>query len=167
LNDHVNSMRNHMKLLSEKRYQQLYELNSVDFVLMFVPIESAFALAVQNNNDLWAEAFDKNIVIVSTSTLLATLRTVSGMWRQEKSHRNALAIAQQSGELYDKFVGFLVDLERVGSGLYTAQKNYDEAYKKLHSGRGNIIKRLDDLKRLGANTSKAIPAAVLDRVEDL
>ena len=165
--DHVASLRNHIKILSEKRYERLYELNSVDFVLMFVPIESAFALAVQENNELWAEAFEKNIVIVSTSTLLATLRTVAGIWRQEKSHRNALEIARQSGDVYDKFVGFMEDLQRVGNGLATAQRNYDEAYKKLYTGRGNVVKRLDELKRLGASASKALPQPVLDRAEDL
>ena len=165
--DHVGSMRNHIKILSEKRYQQLYELNSVDFVLMFVPIESAFAVAVQENSDLWAEAFEKNIVIVSTSTLLATLRTVAGIWRQEKSHRNALEIARQSGDLYDKFVGFTEDLTKVGNAINSAQRNYDEAYKKLHTGRGNIVKRLDDLKRLGANASKSLPQPVLDKAEDI
>lgn len=164
--DHVASIRNHIKILSEKRYQQLYELNSVDFVLMFVPIESAFACAVQENSELWAEAFEKNIVIVSTSTLLATLRTVAGIWRQEKSHRNALEIARQSGDLYDKFCGFMEDLTKVGNAIGSAQRNYDDAYKKLHTGRGNIIKRLDDLKRLGANASKALPQPVLDKAED-
>jgi len=167
LADHVASIRNHIKILSEKRYQQLYELNSVDFVLMFVPIESAFACAVQENSDLWAEAFEKNIVIVSTSTLLATLRTVAGIWRQEKSHRNALEIARQSGDLYDKFCGFMEDLTKVGNAIGSAQRNYDEAYKKLYTGRGNVIKRLDELKRLGANASKGLPQPVLDKAEDL
>ena len=162
LKEHIRSIRNHIKELGEKNYQSLYDLNSPDFVLMFVPIEPAFALAVQNDPNLFYEAFEKNIVIVSPTTLLATLRTIASIWKQEKQNKNALEIARQSGDLYDKFVGFVEDLSLVGSNIKTTQGNYDKAMKKLSEGRGNLIKKVENIKELGAKTTKSLPQSLLD-----
>jgi len=162
LKEHIRSIRNHIKELGEKNYQSLYELNSPDFVLMFVPIEPAFALAVQNDPNLFYEAFEKNIVIVSPTTLLATLRTIASIWKQEKQNKNALEIARQSGDLYDKFVGFVDDLSLVGSNIKTTQVNYDKAMKKLSEGRGNLIRKVENIKELGAKTTKSLPRSLID-----
>jgi DNA recombination protein RmuC len=164
--EHVASIRTHVKQLSDKKYQSLYELKTVDFVILFVPVESAFALAVQEYNDLWSEAFDKNIVIVSTSTLLATLRTIAMMWRQDKTNKNAMEIARQSGDLYDKFNGFVDDMLKVGNSMNTSKTAYDSAMNKLTTGNGNIIKKLEGIKKLGANASKSLPQQLIDRAED-
>jgi DNA recombination protein RmuC len=165
LAEHIQSIRNHIKNLSSKNYQNLYEVQGLDFVLLFVPIEPAFSLAVQNEIGLWNEAFEKNIVIVSTSTLLATLRTIAGIWRQENYNRNAQEIARQSGNLYDKFVGFTNDLIEVGRKMDSAKLSYEEAMKKLTSGNANLVKSAEKIKALGATTSKSIPAQLLDRAE--
>jgi DNA recombination protein RmuC len=166
LKDHINSIRNHLKRLSPKEYQKLYGLTSLDFVLMFIPIEPAFALAVQNDPGLFYEAFEKNIVIVSPTTLLATLRTIASIWKQEKQNANALEIAKQSGELYDKFVGFVEDLISLGNNLKQTKDNYDKAMNKLVEGRGNLVGRAENIKQLGANTTKSIPDALLDRADN-
>ena len=126
LREHINSIRSHIKNLSGKNYQNLYQIESLDFVLMFMPIEPAFAYAVQNDPSIFSDAFDQNIVIVSPSTLLATLRTISSIWRQENQNKNALEIAKQSGALYDKFVGFVEDLKSVGDRMDQAKTNYDK-----------------------------------------
>ena len=162
LKEHIRSIRNHIKELGEKNYQSLYELNSPDFVLMFVPIEPAFALAVQSDANLFYEAFEKNIVIVSPTTLLATLRTIASIWKQEKQNKNALEIARQSGDLYDKFVGFVDDLSLIGSNIKTTQTNYDKAMKKLSEGRGNLIRKVENIKELGAKSTKSLPQSLLD-----
>ena len=162
LKEHIRSIRNHIKELGEKNYQSLYELNSPDFVLMFVPIEPAFALAVQSDANLFYEAFEKNIVIVSPTTLLATLRTIASIWKQEKQNKNALEIARQSGDLYDKFVGFVEDLSLIGSNIKTTQSNYDKAMKKLSEGRGNLIRKVENIKELGAKATKSLPQSLLD-----
>jgi len=166
LKEHITSIRNHIRNLSSKNYQSLYQLESLDFVLMFMPIEPAFALAVQNDAELFNDAFDKNIVIVSPSTLLATLRTVASIWRQENQNRNALEIARQSGALYDKFQGLITDLIDLGKRMASMQKGYEEAMKKLYTGRGNLISSIEKIKRLGANTTKSLPQQLLDRVDD-
>lgn len=163
LRDHIISIRSHLKNLSSKNYQALYQLNSLDFVLMFMPIEPAFALAVQQDPKLFNEAFEMNIVIVSPSTLLATLRTISSIWRQENQNKNALEIAKQAGALYDKFVNFYNDLLEVGKKLDAAKDSYEEAMKKVHDGRGNLISGVEKIKQLGAKTSKSIPQAALNR----
>jgi DNA recombination protein RmuC len=163
LRDHIISIRSHLKNLSSKNYQSIYNLNSLDFVLMFLPIEPAFALAVQNDSNLFNEAFEKNIVIVSPSTLLATLKTIASIWRQENQNRNALEIARQAGALYDKFVSFYNDLIDVGKKLEAAKLSYEEAMKKVHDGRGNLIAGVEKIKLLGAKTSKSIPSSALNR----
>lgn len=166
LNEHINSIRRHIKGLSPKDYQNLYGLQSLDFVLMFIPIEPAFALAVQNDAALFYDAFEKNIVIVSPSTLLATLRTISSIWKQEKQNRNALEIAKKGGELYDKLSGFVDDLIEVGTRMKKANESYEGAMKKLSEGRGNIISRAENLKIMGAKATKTIDPRIVDRSID-
>ncbi|BDQ03117.1 DNA recombination protein RmuC [Ignavibacterium sp.] len=163
LREHIISIRSHLKSLSSKNYQSLYQLNSLDFVLMFMPIEPAFALAVQQDASLFNDAFEMNIVIVSPSTLLATLRTIASIWRQENQNRNALEIARQAGALYDKFVNFYNDLLDVGKKLDSAKDSYEEAMKKIHDGRGNLIAGVEKMKQLGAKASKSLPTAALNR----
>src|SRR3989339_270781 len=166
LKEHITSVRNHIKNLSSKNYQSLYQLESLDFVLMFMPIEPAFALAVQNEPNLFNDAFDKNIVIVSPSTLLATLRTVASIWRQENQNRNALEIARQSGALYDKFQGLIMDLIDLGKKMDTMKDRYGDLMRKLHLGKGNLVSSVERIKRLGANTTKSLPQQLLDRADD-
>jgi DNA recombination protein RmuC len=163
LSAHLGSIRKHIKELSEKNYQNLYQLQSVDFVLMFIPVEPAFIVAARNDKDLYNDAFEKNIVIVCASTLMATLRTIASIWRRENQTRNAIEIARKSGELYDKFVGFLDDLKSVGEKIQASQKSYEDAINKLTSGRGNIIRRAEELKEMGAKVSKALPAALVEK----
>jgi DNA recombination protein RmuC len=154
--EHLMSVRNHLKGLSSKNYQKLHGLNSLDFVLLFIPIEPAFATAVQADPAIFQEAFDKNIVIVSPTTLLATLRTIASIWRQEHQNRNALEIAKKGGDMYDKFAAFADDLLKLGTQMDTSKKTYDEAMKKLSTGTGNLVKRAADLKKLGINSGKNI-----------
>ena len=163
LGQHVDSMRRHIRMLSDKRYQDIPGLQSVDFVLMFVPLEPAFALAVKNDLALFTDAFDRNIMIVTTSTLIATLRIIGGMWRQENQNRNALEIARKSGELHDKFVAFVADLESVGSRLEAARDAHAQAMNKLSAGKGNIIRKASELKEMGARASKTLPPHLLER----
>lgn len=163
---HVESLRKHIKDLGSKKYDALYDINSPDYVLMFVPIEPALMLALGNVQDLYLEALDKNVVLVSSSTLLATLSTVSSMWRQENQKRNVLEIARQAGALYDKFNGLLVDLIDVGKRLDSAKSGYEGAMNKLSTGRGNLITSVEKLKKLGAKTQKSIPSNLLDRASE-
>ena len=166
LREHINSIRTHIKNLSSKNYQNLYQLESLDFVLMFMPVEPAFALAVQNDQTIFNDAFEMNIVIVSPSTLLATLRTISSIWRQEKQNRNALEIAKQSGDMLDKFTAFVEDLLMVGKGLISVKDNYDKAMNKLTDGRGNLISRAEKIKELGAKASKQLPPSIINRADE-
>jgi DNA recombination protein RmuC len=165
LKKHIESIRKHIKELSDKKYESLYEINSPDYVLMFVPIEPAYLLALSNNNQLYLEALDKNVVLVSTSTLLATLSTVSSMWRQENQKKNVLEIANQAGRLYDQFVNLTDDLIKVGNQLKTVQGSYDISMKKL-TGKGNLIKKVEKIKELGAKTSKIMNKNLLDRASE-
>ncbi len=165
LREHINSIRSHIKNLSGKNYQNLYQLESLDFVLMFMPIEPAFAYAVQNDPSIFTDAFEQNIVIVSPSTLLATLRTISSIWRQENQNKNAMEIARQAGTLYDKFVNFYNDLLDVGKRLDSAKDSYENAMKKIHDGRGNLISGVEKMKQLGAKASKTLPPAALNRAD--
>ena len=166
LREHINSIRAHIKNLGGKNYQNLYQLEGLDFVLMFMPIEPAFALAVQTDASLFNDAFELKIVIVSPSTLLATLKTIASIWRQEKQNRNAVEIARQSGELLDKFTAFVDDLILVGKGLVGAKENYDKAMNKLVEGRGNLVSRTEKIKQLGAKVTKSLPPSLLNRVDD-
>ena len=165
LKKHIQSVRKHLKELSEKNYQGEYDLKGLDFVLMFVPIEPAFSLALQHDLELFHEAYEKNIVIVSPTTLIATLRTIANIWKHEYQNQNALEIAQQGGALYDKFVSFIDDLKHLGRQMDAAQKAYVEAMKKLYEGRGNLVRRAQNIKTLGARTSKALDQNLVDRAD--
>ena len=162
LKKHIESIRKHFKELGDKKYDALYEINSPDYVLMFVPIEPALLIALNKANNLYLEALDRNVVLVSTSTLLATLSTVSSIWRQENQKRNVIEIAKQAGALYDQFVNLTDDLIKVGNQLKTVQGSYDTSMKKL-TGRGNLIKKVESIKKLGATTSKNLNQNLLDR----
>ena len=166
LKKHIESIRKHIRELSEKKYESLYEINAPDYVLMFVPIEPAYLLALNNNNSLYLEALDKNVVMVSTSTLLATLSTVSSMWRQENQKKNVLEIANQAGRLYDQFVNLTDDLIKVGTQLKTVQGSYDTSMKKL-TGKGNLVKKVEKIRELGAKTSKIMNKNLLDRASEV
>ena len=163
---HLLSIRKHVKDLSDKNYQSLDLGQSLDFVLLFIPIEPAFTLAVQADPDLFSEAYSRNIVIVSPTTLIATLRTIASIWKQEYQNRNALEIAKQGGDLYDKFVGFVEDYKKIGQQLATARQTYEDAGKKLYSGRGNIIRRTELLKELGAKASKSLDSNLIERSKE-
>lgn len=163
---HLLSLRNHVKLLSDKNYHQIGSFDTPDYVLLFIPIESSFSAAIQADPDLFTFAWDRNVVIVSPTTLLATLKTVASIWKHEKQTQNAIEIARQGGLLYDKFVAFLLDLEKLGNQLDTAKKTYDEAQKKLSTGSGNLIGKVEKLRELGAKTMKEIPKAIMNRALD-
>lgn len=166
LKAHLLSMRSHAKLLAEKNYPSGQGLNAPEFVLMFVPIESSFALAVQGDSELFSYAWDLRVVIVSPSTLLATLRTIASIWKQENQNRNALEIAKKAGDLYDKFSAFTEDLLKVGRQLDTAKDTYSEAMKKLTDGRGNLVRRVEELRSMGAKAGKEINPALLARADE-
>ena len=164
--EHINSVRSHIKLLSEKNYQASADFNTPDFVLLFIPIESSFSIAVQADNELFNFAWERKIVIVSPSTLLATLRTISSVWKQERQTKNAIEIARQSGALYDKFYGFVEDMEKIGKSLEGSQGAYTNAINKLHQGSGNIVKRIEDIKKLGAKTTKSLSEKYIESSEN-
>ncbi len=165
LKEHILSLKAHVTDLSKKGYESLYGIKSPDFVLMFVPIEPAFTAAMHGDDSLFEMAFRNNVVLVTPSTLLVTLRTVANLWRQEKQTLNALEIARKGGDLYDKFVGFYTEMEEVGRRIGQSQQAHEEAMKKLSTGRGNLVRRVEELRRLGARTSKSLPKAVLDELE--
>lgn len=160
---HLNSVRTHIKQLSAKNYEQLYGIKSPDFVLLFIPIEPAFSMAIREDNDLYLRAFEFNIVIVTPSTLLASLSTISSLWKQEYQNRNVIAIAKQAGSLYDKFFGLYNDLSILGKNLGTARRTYDGAMNKLMTGQGNLVRQVEKIKELGAKTKKQLPKELLDK----
>ena len=166
LKDHINSIRKHVDQLSAKKYEDLYEMESPDFVLMFIPIEPAFAIAINQDTSLYNKAFEQNIVIVTPSTLLATLRTIDSMWNNEKHQRNAIEIARQAGALYDKFEGFVSDLTKVGKKMDEAKTEYKGAMNKLVEGRGNLVTSVEKLKKMGAKAKKSIPEPILKRAQE-
>ncbi|MFI0428034.1 DNA recombination protein RmuC [Mariniflexile sp. HMF6888] len=166
LKAHVNSVKKHIDQLSEKNYQDLYDIESPDFVLMFIPIEPAFAVIVNEDNSIYNKAFEKNIVIVTPSTLLATLRTIDSMWNNEKQQQNAIEIARQAGALYDKFEGLVSDLTGVGKKIDAAKSDYSAAMNKLVDGKGNLISSVERLKKMGAKAKKALPEAIIKRAEE-
>ncbi|BBG66756.1 DNA recombination protein RmuC [Hydrogenimonas sp.] len=159
---HLEAVRNHIERLAQKSYGALEGVNSLDFIFMFMPIEGALMLALQSDSTLYDRAFSKKIVLVSPTTLLVALRAVENTWRHERQNRNAMEIANKAGALYDKFVGFANDLEKVGKQIETLQKSYDGAWKKLTEGRGNIVRRVEELQRLGARGSKSMPKRISD-----
>ena len=166
LNAHIQSLRQHIQGLSSKNYSSLYGVGSVDFVLMFIPIEPAFLLALKTAPNLYQEALAKNIVLVCPSTLMATLRTVAHLWRQDHQNKNALEIARQCGALYDKFVGFVDDMEKLGQRIDQAQTSYHDAFSKLKTGKGNLIRTAEKVRELGVKPSKTLPTGLLDSSSD-
>jgi DNA recombination protein RmuC len=166
LKDHINSLKRHIEQLSEKKYEDIYKIESPDFVLLFIPIEPAFAVAINSDNSLYNKAFDKNIVIVTPSTLLATLRTIDTMWNNEKQQKNALEIARQAGSLYDKFHGLLNDLIGIGKKIDASKTDYNAAMNKLVEGNGNLITSVEKLKKMGAKAKKALPENIIERASD-
>ena len=166
LKEHVNSIRAHVKGLSGKNYEQIHGSKSPDFVLLFIPIEPAFSSALQYDSNLYYEAFDQNIVIVSPSTLLATLATIDSVWKQEYQNKNAMEIAKRGGALYDKFVLFVESMNDIGQRIRQTQDSYDEAMDRLSTGAGNLVRQAEMIRKLGAKTSKQLPDGMSDRVEE-
>ena len=157
LNEHVSSIRAHIKGLSNKNYDSLVGVNTLDYVMLYIPIEGASALALQNDKDIWGDAYNKNIVLVSPTNLLAILRSVETIWRHERQNKNAEKIALEAGNLHDKFVSFIESLEDVGRHIEKAQSAYDTSFKRLSAGSGNLIRRVANLKALGAKAKKDLP----------
>jgi len=165
LKAHVQSVRTHVKGLSAKNYQKIYEGSSPDFVLLFIPVEPAFAAALHGDSDLYYEAFENNIVIVSPSTLLATLATIDNIWKQEYQNKNAMEIAKRGGALYDKFKLFVESMQDIGQRIDQTQKSYDEAMNRLTTGNGNVLRQVEMLRSLGAKVSKQLPEELLQNDE--
>lgn len=165
LKEHIISLKRHVDQLSDKNYHDLYQMESPDFVLLFIPIESAFALALNEDTTLYNKAFEKNIVIVTPSTLLATLRTIDSMWTNQKQQENAVEIARQAGALYDKFEGFVSDLVKIGKKMDEAKVEYQGAMNKLVDGKGNLITSVEKLKKMGAKAKKSLSENILNRAE--
>jgi DNA recombination protein RmuC len=161
LKEHILSLRTHIKTLSDKRYEVLEGISTLDFVIMFMPIEGAFWAAIESEQDLFNEAFDKNIMLVSPSTLLATLRIINNIWRYEDQNRNAMIIAKKAGDLYDKFVGFVEALEDVGNKIGKAQESYETARNRLAEGKGNLVRRTEELRQLGVKAQKELPEGMV------
>jgi DNA recombination protein RmuC len=166
LERHVEALRKHFRDLGEKRYQDIHSINTPDFVLMYVPIEAAFFAAITHRSGLFAEALDHNVVLITNSTLLATLRTVSHVWRLADQQKHVFEIADQGGKLYDKFFGFVQDLQAVGDSLGKAREAWEDASKKLHTGPGNLINRTEKLKKLGAKATKSLPGDLLEKADE-
>lgn len=163
LKEHVNSIRRHVEQLGSKNYHDLYQIESPDFVLLFIPMEPAFAIALNEDPALYTKAFDRNIVIVTPSTLLATLRTIDSMWTNQKQQENAFEIARQAGALYDKFEGFVSDLVRIGNKIKDTKSEYESAMNKLVDGKGNLISSVERLKKMGAKAKKSLPESIIAR----
>ena len=163
---HTASIRSHIKSLSLKQYSELDGVNTLDFVFMFIPVEPAYLLALQHDHSLFQECFDKRIMLVGPSTLLATLRTVANIWRNEQQNQNALTIADEGGKLYDKFVGFMQTFESVGKNIEQAQNQYQAAFKQLSEGRGNLVNRAQKLQQLGVKASKQLDKALVEQAQE-
>jgi DNA recombination protein RmuC len=166
LKEHLFSVRTHIKGLSEKNYHESTQFDTPDFVLLFLPIESSFSIALQGDNELYQYAWDRKIVLVSPTTLLATLRTIASIWKQEKQTKHAIEIAEKAGALYDKFAGFVTDLLEVGKKMDAAKLTYSDAMNKLSVGSGNLVNRVEAIKKLGAKATKALPQNLLERSEE-
>lgn len=163
LKEHVNSIKRHVEQLGSKNYHDLYQIESPDFVLLFIPIEPAFAIALNQDSNLYNKAFEKNIVIVTPTTLLATLRTIDSMWANQKQQENAFEIARQAGALYDKFEGFVTDLVKIGNKIKDTKTEYENAMNKLVDGKGNLISSVEKLKKMGAKAKKTLPENIIAR----
>lgn len=167
LNQHVLSLRNHIRQLSIKDYEKLNGIKALDFIFIFIPVEAAFMAALQHEPELYREAYDRHIILVSPTTLLATLRTVENIWRYEKQNKNAELIAEKAGALHDQFVLLLNSIDGIGVQLDRARDSYDKARKQLHTGRGNLVRRAEELRKLGAKTKKQLPRELLEQADDL
>ncbi len=167
LKQHIASIRGHIKNLTSKNYQNLAGIRSLDYVLLFLPVEAAFTLAVQHDETLFTEAFDHNIILVGPSTLLATLRTIHNIWRYEYQNKHALEIARQAGLLYDKFAAFAHDLDKIGERIGQTQDAWNSAHNKLLSGRGNLVSRAEKLKAMGVRASKSLPEQLPDQHDEV
>lgn len=166
LKEHIKAIKEHIHSLGSKNYQKLHGINSPDFVLMYIPVEPAFTLAMQYAPDLFSLALEKNVVIVTNSTLLATLKTVAGIWKQENQKRNVLEIAEMGGRLYDKFAGFIEDMEKIGNAIGTASKAHEAAFNKLIKGKGNLLSQAEKLRKMGAKANKAINQNLREKNDD-
>ncbi|MEI7489865.1 MAG: DNA recombination protein RmuC [Bacteroidota bacterium] len=168
LKEHMLSVRSHINDLSGKNYQDLYQLKSLDFVMLFMPIEPAYLIALQAEPDIWQFAYERRVLLISPTNLIAALRMISNLWRVENYNKNAVEIAKQSADLLDKFVGFLEDLEDVGRKLDSTRQSFDASMNKLSTGKGNLIRRAEKIKELGAKPAKEIPRTLLDKsdIED-
>ena len=156
LKNHTASVRNHIKQLSVKDYQNLHGINTPDFVILFIPLESAFHVAIESDRELFAEAYEKNIVLTSPTTLIPTLKIIYNIWRQESQNKNAMVIAEAGGKLYDKFVGFVENMKKIGSSIENSKKVYDDAFKQLSDGKGNLITQAEKMRELGVKASKKL-----------
>jgi DNA recombination protein RmuC len=165
LKEHVNSLRNHIKELGKKDYQDLKGLRSLDYVLLFIPIESAFLLAADHAPDLLKLAFDNNIMLVSPTNLLVALRTINNIWQYEYQNQNAQLIAEHAAKLYDKFHGFVTDMDKVGKSIETTQKNFEGAMNKLSSGKGNLVRQVEQFRKLGVQTNKKLDKQLLQNAD--
>jgi DNA recombination protein RmuC len=166
LREHVLSIKRHVEQLGNKNYHDLYQIESPDFVLLFIPIEPAFAIALNEDSTLYNKAFDRNIVIVTPTTLLATLRTIDSMWSNQKQQENAFEIARQAGALYDKFEGFVTDLVKIGNKIKDTKMEYENAMNKLVDGKGNLISSVERLKKMGAKAKKSLPENIITRASN-
>ena len=166
LKEHVLSIKRHVEQLGSKNYHDLYQIESPDFVLLFIPIEPAFAIALNEDSTLYNRAFDRNIVIVTPTTLLATLRTIDSMWSNQKQQENAFEIARQAGALYDKFEGFVTDLVKIGNKIKDTKTEYENAMNKLVDGKGNLISSVERLKKMGAKAKKSLPENIITRASN-
>lgn len=166
VNEHIISIKKHIKELSEKDYANLKGVKTLDFVFMFVPIESALLMAMEHDKTLFDHAFKKSVILVGPTTLMVSLRAVENSWRYEKQQKNAQEIAKRAGMLFDKFSGFIESIERLGKQITTVQKTYDETFSKLHSGAGSITSQFQKLEALGAGSSKTLPKSLTDASED-
>jgi DNA recombination protein RmuC len=164
--EHLLSVKNHINELSGKNYQDLYQLKTLDFVMLFMPVEPAYMLAMQQEPSLWSTAYDKRILLISPTNLIAAVRMIANLWRVEYQNKNAQEIARQSGDLFDKFVNFVDDLTDIGKKIEASQQSYESAHNKLVSGKGNLVRRAEKIRELGAKTSKEIPKAITDKLDD-
>lgn len=162
LNEHLLSVKNHIRGLGEKSYQDLYQLKTLDFVMMFMPVEPAYLLAIQHDPELWNFAYEKRILLISPTNLIAALKMIASIWRQEYQSQNVMEIAQQSGALYDKFVGLVDDLQDIGNKLESTRKAHESAMNKLSTGKGNLLGRVENIKKLGAQTKKELPKELFE-----
>lgn len=167
LNSHVQSLQNHIKELGAKKYEELKQINTLNYVLMFLPIEAAYLVAIEADKELLRKAFEKNIIIVCPSTLLSTLRTIQSIWQFEHQNKNAQKIADEAGKMYDRLVDFTVHLENIGNRLSQASISYESAMKTLSTGKGNVVKKAEDLRKLGIKNKKSISNELTDNEETL